>query len=170
MVPHTGLHYWGGLAAFLLAAVLLATPAMAADPPHFDCGKGLAVLFCPLKVPAFIVEGQVFLASEFLERGERIAYPTLDGINFYGELVGEMADRVVVTEGLIVDVAEDLLPGPILLRALDRALTDNGNSGGTGIAARSSATEDILQETRPRASRPAVLDYGKVIAEQSRKK
>jgi len=170
MVPHTGLHYWGGLAAFLLAVVLLATPATAADPPRIDCGKGLEALFCPLKVPAFIVQGQVFLASEFLERGERIAYPTLDGINFFGQLVGEMADRVVVTEGLIVDVAEDLLPGPILLRALDRALSDNGNSGGTGIAARSSATEDILQETRPRASRPAVLDYGKVIAEQSREK
>jgi hypothetical protein len=123
-----------------------------------------------LKVPGFIVQGQVFLASEFLERGERIAYATLDGINFYGQLVGETADRIVVTEGLIVDVAEDLLPGPILLRALDRALTDDGNSGGTGIPARSSATEDILKETRPRASRPAVLDYGKAITEATQKK
>jgi len=168
MVPHTGLD-WGGLVALLLVSLVAATPASAADPPHFDCGKGLAVVFCPLKVPAFIVEGQVFLASEFLERGERIAYPTLDGINFFGELVGEMADRVVVTEGLIVDVAEDLLPGPILLRALDRALTDNGNSAAVGIAARSSATEDILKETRPRTTRPAVLDYGQAITKQSNK-
>jgi len=168
MVPRMGLH-WGGLVACLLTAVLLATPATAADPPRIDCGKGIEALFCPLKIPAFIVEGRVFLASEFLERGERIAYATLDGINFYGQLVGEMADRVVVTEGLIVDVAEDLLPGPILLRGLDRALTDNGNSGGVGIPARPSATEDILQETRPRADRPPVLDYGRAVTAQSQK-
>jgi len=156
------------LSLFVIMAMCVG-PALAADPPRIDCGKGIGVLFCPLKVPGFIVEGRVFLASEFLERGERIAYATLDGINFYGQLVGEMADRVVVTEGLIVDVAEDLLPGPILLRAFDRALTDNGNSGGTGIPARNSATEDILQETRPRAERPPVLDYGRAVTAQSQK-
>lgn len=154
----------------LVASGICAGAASAADPPRIDCGKGLEALFCPLKVPGFIVEGRVFLAAEFMERGERIAYATLDGINFYGQLVGEMADRIVVTEGLVVDVAEDLLPGPILLRALDRALTDNGNGGGGGIQARSTATEDILKETRPRADRPAVLDYGKVITEQMQKK
>jgi len=168
MARRTRAHF-SGVAAFLLASGLFVTSASAADPPRINCGKGLEILLCPLKVPAFIVEGQVFLASEFLERGERIAYPTLDGINFFGQLVGEMADRVVVTEGLIVDVAEDLLPGPILLRALDRALTDDGNSGGNGIQARSSATEDILQETRPRASRPPVLDYGKAVTKQASK-
>jgi hypothetical protein len=160
-----------GLVAFFILMALCAGPAAAADPPHLDCGKGLEAVFCPLKVPGFIVEGRVFLASEFMERGERIAYATLDGINFYGQLVGEMADRVVLTEGLIVDVAEDLLPGAVLVRALERSLASNGDNGG-GIQVRNSATEDLLEETRPRASRPPLLDYGEAItkATQTQKK
>lgn len=155
--------------ALLLASSVAATPASAADPPHFDCGKGLGVLLCPLKVPAFIVEGQVFLAAEFLERGERIAYPTLDGINFFGQLIEETADRILITEGLVVDVAEDLLPGVVLSRSLERVVISvTGNAG--NVRVRTSATEDLLRETRPRPVRPAVLDYGKAVTEQADKK
>jgi hypothetical protein len=148
---------------------MCAGPAAAADPPHFDCGKGLGVLFCPLKIPAFIIEGQVFLAAEFMERGERIAYPTLDSINFFGQLISETTDRIIITEGLIVNVTEDLLPGVVLTRTIERAVgsvTGNANSVRVGT----SATQDLLTQTRPRPEHPAVLDYGKAVTEQSQKK
>lgn len=163
----TGAHIEVLLPLFVVIA-MGAGPAAAADPPRIDCGKGFEALFCPLKVPGFIVEGRVFLAAEFMERGERIAYATLDGINFYGQLVQETADRILITEGLIVDVAEDLLPGVVLSRTVDRAVASVTGDGGN-VRIRTSATEDLLKETRPRAERPAVLDYGKTVTEQSQK-
>ena len=167
MVPHTGLQR-GGLVALLLASLVAVAPARAADPPVFDCGKGLGQLFCPLKVPGFIVQGQVFLVSEFMERGERIAYPTLDGINFFGQLISETTDRIIITEGLIVNVTEDLLPGVVLTRTIERAVgsvTGNANSVRVGT----SATQDLLTQTRPRPEHPAVLDYGKAVSQQQQK-
>ena len=153
----------------LVIVAMCAAPAAAADPPHFDCGNGWKALFCPLKVPGFIVEGQVFLASEFMERGERIAYPTLEGINFFGQLISETTDRIIITEGLIVNVTEDLLPGVVVARTIERAVGSvTGNANTVGV--RTSATGDLLTQTRPRPERPAVLDYGKAVTEQAQQK
>lgn len=163
MVPWTEPHPRGAL-AFLLTSALMATPAIAADQPKIDCGKGLEALFCPLKVPALIVEGRIFLAAEMMERMERVAYPMLDGINFYGQLVGEMADRVILTEGLIVDVAEDLIPGVILARTLERAVDNASGGSGDSIGGPTTDIDSLLvRQTPSRAKRPAVLDYGEAV-------
>jgi hypothetical protein len=156
--------------ALVAALAIWASPAGAADPPHLDCGKGWEALFCPLRVPGFIVEGRVFLASEFMERGERVAYATLEGINFYGQLVGDFGDRIILTEGLVVDVAEDIVPGVILARSLERAIAHATDSGDLGIGGPTTDIDSLIVRQSPtHAARPALIDYGKAVTEATHK-
>jgi len=84
----------------------------------------------------------------------------LEGINFYGQLVGEMGDRIVTTEALVVDVAEDLLPGVILARTVERAVANSTGRGGDELLPRAILDANSLivrQQSIKRAERPDIL-------------
>ncbi len=161
--------YVVSLGALLLTA-MAATPVRA-EPPKLDCGHGFEVLFCPLKIPAFVVEARYDLVFDFMDHGERIAYAVLDGINFFGEQIGVMADRIDTTEALIVDVAEDLLPGVILARTVQR-LVENVTAPGTDeLLPRAILDANSLilkQQSLKRPVRPNLLDYGARVSPKQR--
>ena len=155
--------YWlrrvSGLLVFLFLGATVWTPAAHAGP-SFDCGHGVDVLFCPLRVPAFVIQARLDFAEAVMNHGESVALGILDSTNFYGQLVGEMADRVVTTEALIVDVAEDLLPGVILARTVERAVENKTNPGGDELLPRAILDANSLivrQQSINRAQRPDLI-------------
>ncbi len=144
------------VAAILLTAALGA-PRGARAGPKFDCGKGVEVIFCPLRIPAFVIQARLDFAEAVMDHGENVAFGILDGINFYGELVNEMADRITTTEALIVDVAEDLLPGVILARTLERGVANLSDRGGDDLLPHAILDANSLvirQQTLRRPQRP----------------
>lgn len=145
----------------LMAAVR--APQAAWAGPKFDCGHGAEVIFCPLRIPAFVIQARLDFAEAVMNHGETVALGMLEGFNFYGQLVGEMADRITVTEALIVDVAEDLIPGVILARTLERGVANLTDRGGDDLLPRAILDADsvvIRQQARPRAKAPVLLDRG----------
>jgi len=147
-------------ASLFLGVVVELRVAQAESKFDFNCGKGAELLFCPLRVPAFIVEGRIALIEQAMNHGETVALGMLEGFNFYGQLVGEMADRIVTTQALIVDVAEDLLPGVILARTLERAVANKTDRGGDELLPRAILDSNALivrQQSLKRAERPDLL-------------
>ena len=148
------------MAAVFLLLVVMGWPPVAQAGPKFDCGKGVEVVFCPLRIPAFAIQAHLDFAEAVMNHGETVALGMLEGINFYGQLVGEMGDRIVTTEALVVDVAEDLLPGVILARTVERAVANSTGRGGDELLPRAILDANSLivrQQSIKRAERPDIL-------------
>jgi len=140
--------------------VVMGGPQTARAGPKFDCGHGVGVIFCPLRIPAFVIQARLDFAEAVMNHNETLALGMLEGANFYGQLVGEMADRIATTEALIVDVAEDLLPGVILARSLQQTVNNLTGGGGDDLLPRAILDANSLivrQQSLKRAERPDLL-------------
>ncbi len=155
---------WLRMVAAAVACILLVVmgwPRAARAGPKFDCGHGVGVIFCPLRIPAFVIQARLDFAEAVMNHGETVALGMLEGVNFYGQLIGEMGDRIVTTEALVVDVAEDLIPGVIVARAVGKGivnLTAHGNGGDllpTAILDTNSLV--VRQQSTQRAQPPDLL-------------
>jgi len=131
---------------------------------RLDCGRGVEVVFCPLRIPAMVIQAHLDFARAVMDHGETVALGVLEGVNYYGQLISQMADRITVTEALIVDVAEDLLPGVILARTLERGVANLTDRGGDDLLPRAILDSNaviIRQQALKRPSRPVLLDRGR---------
>jgi len=149
-----------GLAVLACIFSVVVGPQDARAGPKFDCGRGVEVVFCPLRIPAFVIQARLDFAEAVMNHGETVALGMLEGFNFYGQLVGEMGDRIVTTEALIVDVAEDLLPGVILARSVERTVAGITDRGGDELLPRAILDANSLivrQQSIKRAQRPDLL-------------
>jgi len=151
---------WVSAAVASIFLVVMGWPNVVQAGPKLDCGHGVEVIFCPLRIPAFVIQAHLDFAETVMNHGETVALGMLEGFNFYGQLVGEMGDRIVTTEALIVDVAEDLLPGVILARSVERAVANSTDGGGDELLPRAILDANSLivrQQSIRRAQRPDLL-------------
>jgi len=148
-------------AAASIFLVVMGWPNAVQAGPKLDCGHGVEVIFCPLRIPSFVIQAHLDFAEAVMNHGETVALGILEGGNFYGQLIGEMGDRIVTTEALIVDVAEDLIPGVILARSVGKGIVNltAPGSGGDLLPTAILDTNSLVvrQQSTQRAQPPDLL-------------